>query len=85
MHKTINTLADAFKLAYQSLLKSKKYKGLLHNEEHEVSEMQQHMDMYKNISDSNKNKPANKNTINKANMTYTYLGTCWKCNEFGHI
>ena len=38
--KTINTLADAFKLADQSLLKLKKYEGLLHNEEYEVSEIQ---------------------------------------------
>ena len=36
MKKTINTLADAFKLADQSLLKLEKYKVLLYSEKHEV-------------------------------------------------
>ena len=44
--KTINTLAHAFRLAQQSLLKLKKYKGLLYNE---VSEIQQ-------LTDTNKHK-----------------------------
>ena len=41
--KSINTLADIFKLAHQSLLKIKKNECLLHNEEHEVSEIQQQL------------------------------------------
>ena len=83
--KTIKTLAEVFKLAHQSLLKLKKYKDLLYNEEHEVSKIQQQTDMYKDTSDNNKSKFANRNTTNKTNKTYTYLGTCWKCNEFGHV
>ena len=47
--KTINTLVDAFKLAHQSVLKFKKYEGLLFNKEYEVSEIWQQTDMYKNI------------------------------------
>ena len=42
--KTINTLADEFRPVYQSLLKFKKYEGLLYNEDHEVSEIQQLID-----------------------------------------
>ena len=82
-HKTINTLVDVFK--HQSLLKLKMYKGLLYNEEYEVSEIKQHVDMYKSTSHNNKNKFANKDATNKTNKTYTYLGPCWKCNEFGHV
>ena len=67
--------------AYSNL---KKYKCLLYNEEHEVSEIKQQADMYKNTSD-NKNNFTNKNAINKTNEMYTYLGTCWKCNEYGHV
>ena len=44
----------------------------------------QHTNIHKNTSDSNKNKFMNKKVTNKDD-TYTYLGTCWKCNEFGHI
>ena len=27
----------------------------------------------------------NNNTINKTSINYTYLGPCWKNNEFGHL
>ena len=50
-----------------------------------MSEIQQQTDMYKDTSNNNKNKFANRNPTNKANKMYTYLGTCWKCNEFGHV
>ena len=50
-----------------------------------ISDIQQHSDIHKNTNDSNKNKSTNKNATNKTNKTYTYLGTCWKCNEFGHL
>ena len=23
--------------------------------------------------------------MSKTNKMYSYLGTCWKCNEFGHV
>ena len=36
------------------------------------------------ISDNN-NKLANKNVTKKATKLHTYLDTCWKCNEFGHV
>ena len=26
-----------------------------------------------------------KKAINKTSKNYTYLGTCWKCNELGHL
>ena len=42
----INTLLDVFWLAHQSL-KLKKYEGLLYNEEHEVSKIQQHSHIHK--------------------------------------
>ena len=45
--KTVNTLADAFKLAHQSLVKLKKDEVSLYTEEHEVPEIQQQTDMYK--------------------------------------
>ena len=75
---------NTYKLAHQSLLKLKKYEGLLYNKEHEVSEMQQHTDICKDTNDNNKSKLSNKNTTNTANNTYTYLGTYWKYDEFGH-
>ena len=34
---------------------------------------------------NNNYKLANKNATNKPNKTHTYLGTCWKCNEFSHV
>ena len=37
--KTINTLADAFRLAHHSLLKLKKYEGLAYNDEHTITEI----------------------------------------------
>ena len=43
--KVINTLADAFKLASHSLLKLKKYKGLVYNEEQEIGEINQTVDI----------------------------------------
>ena len=77
-------LSRCIKLAHQSLLKLDKYRSLLYNEEHEVSEIQQQTAMSKDTSD-NKNKSANINTTYKTNKMYTYLGTCWKCNEFGPV
>ena len=44
--KVINTLADAFKVAHQSLLKLKKYKGLLYIDECELSEINQITDTH---------------------------------------
>ena len=82
---TINTLADECKLAYQSLLKLEKYEGLLYNEECKVSEIQHFTNTHKNIEESKKSKSMGKNIIDKTSKTYTYLGTCWKCNEFGHL
>ena len=41
--------------------------------------------MYKDISDNNKSKFSNRNTTSKTNKIYTYLGTCWKWNEFVHV
>ena len=37
--KMIYTLAYAFKLAHQSLFKLKKYNGLLYNDDHDISEI----------------------------------------------
>ena len=66
-------------------LKQRVYEGLLYNEEYKVSETHQPIDMHKNTSDNNKNEFTTKNVINKTNKTYIYLGTCWKCNEFGKL
>ena len=41
--------------------------------------------MYKDTNDNNKSKLSNKNTPNKAIKMYTYLGTCRKYNEYGHV
>ena len=38
-HKTINTLADAFRLAHHSLLKLKKYEGVVYNEDQTIAEI----------------------------------------------
>ena len=43
----INIPAGTFKLAHQSLLKLKKYEGLLYNEEHEVSKINLITDTHK--------------------------------------
>ena len=37
--KTLNTLADAFKLAHYSLLKLKRYEGLVYNEDQTIAEI----------------------------------------------
>ena len=36
-----------------------------------------------NKGENNKSNFTSKNTINMTSKNYTYLGTCWKCNEFG--
>ena len=46
--------------------------------------MQQLTDTHKHKW-KNKNKLMNKSAIIKICKSYTYLGTCWKCNEFGHL
>ena len=69
--KTVHTLADTFKLAHQSLLKLKKYEGLLYNEEHEVSQIQQHSDMYKNTNDNKTSISSNKNKFVKDQNSLT--------------
>ena len=49
-----------------------------------MSEIQQ-TDLHKNTSNNNKSTFSKKNTTNNTCKTHTYLGTCSKCNEFGHI
>ena len=77
--KTIPTLVDAFKLTHQSVLNLKRMKVYC------TMRNMKCLDMEKETSDNNKSKFPNKNTTNNGNKTYTYLGTCLKCNEFGHI
>ena len=79
--KTINTLADACKL-YQSLLKLKHMKVYCTMRNMKCLKYNGKLTCT-DTSNNSRNKFANRNTLNKTNKTYTYLGTCWKCNEFG--
>ena len=45
----INTLADTFKLSHHSLIKQKKYEGLVYNEEQEIGDISQIVGISKNI------------------------------------
>ena len=67
--KTVNTLADASKLANKSLLKLNNFEELLYNEEHEVSGIQQFTNTHKNIDESNKSKSTGKNVIDRTSKT----------------
>ena len=72
----INTLADAFKLAHQSLLKLKTYKGLFYNDECVVSEINPNTDTHRDTDGSNNIKSSNTDALNKTNKNYIYWGTC---------
>ena len=50
--KTINVLVDTFKLPHHSLLKLKTYKGLVYSDEHEIAEINQIIDISKDIDRS---------------------------------
>ena len=68
----------------KAYLNWKKYEGLLYNE-HEVSEINQIIDTHKSTDGSNTGKFSSSNAISKTSKSYTYFGTKWKCNEFGHL
>ena len=55
----------------------------MYNNECEVSEINHITD--KGTSGSNNSKTSSRNALNKTSKKYTYWGTCWKCNEFGHL
>ena len=76
--KVINTQADAFKLVHHSLLKLKKYEGLVYKEEQEINQI---VDTSKDIDGTGDIKQSNKSALNK-NKNYTYWGTCWRWGEF---
>ena len=67
--KTINTLADSFKLAHHILLKLKKYKVLVYNEEHELAEINKIIDA-SNIGRSNNSKKPDKIVLKKTQKLY---------------
>ena len=70
--KAINTLADAFKIAHHSLLKLKKYKGLVYEGKHKGTEINQFRDTSKNISGcSSDSKLPDKGILNMTNRNYT--------------
>ena len=81
----IDTLADTFKLPHQSILKLKKYEALLYIDEHEVSEINQIIDTQNDTNGGNNSKCSYRNVLNKTSKNLTYWGTCWRCNEFGHL
>ena len=60
MQKLFNNLASALKLPHHSLLKLKKYKGLIYNEEQEIGEINQIVDISTDIGGTGniKNKTA---------------------------
>ena len=74
--KIINTLADAFKLVHQSLVKVKKFKVLLYNVECEVSKINKITDIHKDTDGSNNIKYSSRNVLNKTSRNYTSMGTC---------
>ena len=78
-------LTNTFKLAHHSLLKLKKYKGLVYNDEHEVAEISQIIDTSKDIGRSNNSYQQDKSVLNKTHKYYTYWGPCLKCGKFGHL
>ena len=51
--KTLNTLADAFRLAHHSLLKLKKYEGLVYNEDQAIAEFNKIADWTSNLKVNN--------------------------------
>ena len=58
--KVINTLADAFRLAHHSLLRLKKYEGLVFNEEQEIGEINQIVDLSNGIGQTGNIKNSSK-------------------------
>ena len=47
--------------------------------------LQTHTHTHTDLSEINKSKLMSKNAISKTSKNYTYLGTCWKFNEFCHL
>ena len=72
--KTINMLAGTFKLAHYSLIKLKKYKGLVYNDEHEIAEINQILDTSKDIGKSNNSTQADISILNNTHKNYTFWG-----------
>ena len=62
--KTINTLADAFRLAHHSLLKLKKYEGLVYSEDQPIAEFNEITDSASNMKVNNQPKTSDKDPQN---------------------
>ena len=58
--QTIITLADTFKLAHHSLLKLKKYERLVYNEEQDIGQINQIVDLSKDVSGTGEIKQSNR-------------------------
>ena len=83
--KTINTLADAFRLAYHNLLKLKKYERLVYNEEQTIAEINKITDSTWNMKVNNGPKTSYRDLqYKKTPKNYTFQSNCWKCGIFGH-
>ena len=82
--KTIDILADTFRLAHNILLKLKKYEGLVCNEDQTVTEINEIMDLTSNMKVNTHSKTLDRDQQNKYTKNYTFLGHCWKCGKFGH-
>ena len=82
--KTIGTLADVFRLAHHSLLKLKKYEGIVYHDQHAIVEINEITDSTTNANIINRSKTLDKDPQDKTNKNYTFWGNSWKYGKFGH-
>ena len=69
-------VADAFKLTHHSLLKLKRYKGLVYSKEQEIGEISQIVDVSEDTGGMANIKQRNKSALNKMDKNYASWGMC---------
>ena len=83
--KVINIIANKFKLANNSLLKLKKYEGKVYNEGQEIRNINQIVDISKDIGGPGNIKQPNKSALNKTNKIILNGELAGNKGEFGHL
>ena len=56
----------------------------MYNDKHTIAETNQITDTLTNTKEGTRPKTPHKDLQNKNSENFTFLGTCWKCGEFGH-
>ena len=51
----------------------------------EISEINQIVDLSKDVSGTGEIKQSKRSTLSETNRNYNYWGTCWNYDEFGHL